>query len=425
VSGARPDAPPAVRWIVSTLEEAGHETWAVGGAVRDVFLGIPTGDWDLTTHARPNEIRRAFRRTVPIGIEHGTVGVLARDGTMYEVTTFRRDVETDGRHAVVAFAERVEDDLARRDFTVNAIAWHPLREELLDPYGGVGDLEAGVLQTVGDPHERFAEDHLRILRAFRFASRFGLEIDPRTWHAAVAGTPALSALSAERVREELLKVLDADGRPSVALDFYGASGALDTLYPELGGIRSSSEGREAWTDTLAAVDALPKGRPLLRLAALLRPLDEAAAAALLLRLRLSNAQTDELARRAAASSLPDASAPAEEVRRWLSGVGSERISAVARLEMARARVGSGRSPEAVVAAWRRAREVARSGPPLTIGDLAIDGGDLIRMGLSPGPAFGEILDRLLDTVLAEPERNTVEALEERVRAWVEEEEADG
>ena len=128
----RPSAPPAVRWVARTLEEAGHETWAVGGAVRDVLLGRPAGDWDLATHATPKEVRRLFKRTVPLGIEHGTVGVLARDGTMYEVTTFRRDVETDGRHAVVSFAETIQEDLARRDFTVNAIAWHPLREELLE-----------------------------------------------------------------------------------------------------------------------------------------------------------------------------------------------------------------------------------------------------------------------------------------------------
>ena len=170
----RPDAPPAATWIVRTLEEAGHETWAVGGAVRDVLLGRPAGDWDLTTHARPTDVRRIFRRTIPIGVEHGTVGVLARDGTMYEVTTFRKDVQTDGRHAVVEFASTLDEDLARRDFTINAIAWHPLREELRDPFGGAVDLGHGVLRTVGAPEERFREDYLRVLRALRFAGRFGL-----------------------------------------------------------------------------------------------------------------------------------------------------------------------------------------------------------------------------------------------------------
>ncbi|MDH3421587.1 MAG: polynucleotide adenylyltransferase, partial [Gemmatimonadota bacterium] len=146
-----PSAPPAVGWIARTLEEGGYDTWAVGGAVRDAYMGRPSGDWDLATRATPREVQKLFRRTVPIGIDHGTVGVLARDGTMYEVTTFRKDVETDGRHAVVSFADTIEEDLARRDFTVNAVAWHPLREVLLDPFGGVGDLERRILRTVGAP----------------------------------------------------------------------------------------------------------------------------------------------------------------------------------------------------------------------------------------------------------------------------------
>src|SRR5690606_14370270 len=151
--------PQAVREITRRLEEAGYQTWAVGGAVRDAVLGLPAGDWDLATRARPHEVRRLFRRTVPIGIEHGTVGVLGRDGVLYEVTTFRRDVETFGRHAVVEFADTVEEDLARRDFTLNALAWHPLTAELKDPFGGLRDLEERRLRTVGRPEERFAEDY--------------------------------------------------------------------------------------------------------------------------------------------------------------------------------------------------------------------------------------------------------------------------
>src|SRR5690606_15815195 len=175
--------PAAVREIARRLEDAGYETWAVGGAVRNAVLGLPPGDWDLATRARPPEVRRLFRRTVPIGIEHGTVGVLGRDRVLYEVTTFRRDVETTGRHAVVEFADSVIEDLARRDFTCNALAWHPLRGELLDPFSGLEDLRAGWLRTVGAPDERFAEDYLRVLRALRFAGRLRTAIEPRTWDA--------------------------------------------------------------------------------------------------------------------------------------------------------------------------------------------------------------------------------------------------
>src|SRR5690554_2631650 len=151
--------PRGVVRITRRLEGAGFPTWAVGGAVRDRVAGRPAGDWDLATRARPDQVRSLFRRTVPIGIEHGTVGVLD-GGHMYEVTTFRRDVETFGRHAVVEFADDVEEDLARRDFTINALAWHPLTGELLDPFHGRRDLHERRLRTVGAPGDRFAEDYL-------------------------------------------------------------------------------------------------------------------------------------------------------------------------------------------------------------------------------------------------------------------------
>jgi tRNA nucleotidyltransferase (CCA-adding enzyme) len=412
----RLSAPPAVRWITRTLEDAGYETWAVGGAVRDVLLGRPAGDWDLTTRARPEDMRRLFRRTVPLGVEHGTVGILASDGVMFEVTTFRRDVETDGRHAVVAFADAVEDDLARRDFTINAIAWHALRETLLDPFGGVEDLQAGVLRCVGEPERRFAEDFLRVLRACRFAGRFALEVDPETWRAMVASVGNLRTLSAERIREELVKILEGDPVPSRALGLYRSAEILGVLYPELAG-RSD----HAWTATLRAVDRLPPGRPMLRLAMLLRGLDARSVAQLLVRLRLSNVQTEETAMRAGAPPLPTAAASDADVRRWLSRVGARRLTAVARLELAAARSRWERGapadavdPATVVAAWRRARAILSAVPPLAVKDLALDGRDLIRLGLRPGPEFGRILEDLLERVLEEPELNRKERLEAEV-----------
>lgn len=422
----RPSAPPAVLWIARTLEDAGFETWTVGGAVRDVLLGLPAGDWDLATRARPEDVRRLFRRTVPLGVEHGTVGVVAAAGEMFEVTTFRRDVETDGRHAVVAFADTVEDDLARRDFTINAIAWHPLREEFLDPFGGAGDLEARVLRCVGEPDRRFREDYLRVLRACRFAGRLRLEIDGATWQAMKASVEELQALSPERIREELVKVLEADPTPSRALELYHDAGILAVLYPELAAAAQERPGE--WAHTMRAVDVLPPRSPFLRLAMLLCGLEARAAAQILVRLRLSNVQVEEAARRAGAPDLPDAAATDADVRRWLSRVGPERVAAVARLELARARsrteVGEGAqgaTPADVVASWRRVKAVRASRPPLSVADLAIDGRDLIRLGLRPGPAFGRILERLLDRVLEDPTLNTPEALEK----WVDPVAADG
>jgi tRNA nucleotidyltransferase (CCA-adding enzyme) len=424
-----------VRWIARRLEEAGHDTWAVGGAVRDVLLGRASGDWDLTTHARPEEVRRLFRRTVPLGVEHGTVGVL-KDDTLYEVTTFRRDVETDGRHAVVAFAETIEEDLARRDFTINAVAWHPLREELRDPFGGLADMERRVLRTVGGAEDRFREDYLRILRALRFAGLFGLEIERETWASLCALVGHLTVLSAERVRDELVKVLDADPAPARALGLYAESGALAVLYPELEALRlspspaaspsvaspspsaASAAAPDAWALALHAAEALPRGRPLLRLAGLLRALAPADVAALLLRLRFSNAQVDETAYRAGGPPLPEASARDAAFRCWLSANGPGRLAALARLDLARAqaelRLGLPDRTGSVVASWRKAREVRAADPPLAVGDLAIDGRALISLGLKPGPHFGRILDQLLGWVLEDPARNRRELLAERV-----------
>jgi tRNA nucleotidyltransferase (CCA-adding enzyme) len=350
-------------------------------------------------------------------------GVLARDGTMFEVTTFRRDVETDGRHAVVAFADRVEDDLARRDFTINAIAWHPLREELLDPFQGIEDLDARVLRTVGVAADRFAEDYLRILRAFRFAGRFALQIEQETWSALCESVHHLPTLSGERIREELLKVLSADRRPSGALTLYAESGALTVLYPELSQLRSSVAGEDSWSDTLASVDQLPPGRPYLRLAQLLWGVDPSGVASVLMRLRLSNARVDEIARRTACAEMPSAADDDEVFRRWLSATGRSRFAAVARMGLARARArrqaGHRDTCDGVVAAWRRARAVLASGCALSVAELEFDGRDLIRMGLRPGPDFGRILDGLLDFVLEDPARNRADVLEGRVGAIAE------
>ena len=401
--------PPAVHWITKTLQKAGYHTWAVGGAVRDILSGYSAGDWDLTTQARPKEIQGLFKKTVPIGIEHGTVGVLASDGTLFEVTTFRKDIETDGRHATVTFADTIEEDLARRDFTINALAWHPLEQRLLDPFGGLHDLEVGILRTVGTPEKRFAEDYLRILRALRFAGRFNLTIEESSWRALCKGIKYLENLSCERVRDELFKVLGQHCTPSRALRLYEKAGVLGILYPELDQLsksgRCSAEG--TWDLTLCSVDFLPRGKGLLRLTELLHLLNPEEARRILVRLRLSNAQTDEIARRISTVPVPNIGQDDEEIRRWLSTIGPEQLNPLIRMELARARTNplSIRSPSEVVELWRRARVIRSAGVPLKISDLDIDGHDLIRMGLHPGPDFAQILHELLDFVLADPTQN--------------------
>jgi tRNA nucleotidyltransferase (CCA-adding enzyme) len=426
--------PPAVLEIARKLNHAGHDAWAVGGAVRDALIGVAGGDWDLATSARPEEVRRIFRRTVPIGIEHGTVGVLAADGVMYEVTTFRRDVETFGRHAVVEFAQTIDEDLARRDFTFNAIAWHPIHDEIRDPHGGLADLKDATLRTVGEPADRFAEDYLRVLRALRFAGHFVLQVEPATWDALRAAVPHLHALSAERVREELVKVLAKTPHASAALKLYHASGALAALYPELAALADAGDLHPAWLRTLRAVDALPVTRPVLRLAALLHAVGMPAARArdlrggfrytgheqagarraeqLMRRLKASNADTERvtaLVLRQADLFPPDA--PDSGVRRWLLHVPPDLVPDLFRLRVALWRgEPTERGDADLVQRWRHVRRVLATRPPLTTNDLAIDGRDLKALGLEPGPQFGEILRELLNRVIEDPSLNDRETL---------------
>ena len=215
----RLNPPAAVLEIAAKLEGAGFETWCVGGAIRDALLGHPHLDWDLATSATPTQMIELFgtRRTVPIGVDFGTVGVLDRNGTMHEVTTFRRDVRTDGRHAEVEFGASLEDDLARRDFTINAIAFSPSLAEVRDPFGGQKDIVRKTVRAVGDPEARMREDRLRALRAIRFAARFDFTIEDATRRAIESSAPHLGRLSPERVKQELDKTMEQVRHPSAAL----------------------------------------------------------------------------------------------------------------------------------------------------------------------------------------------------------------
>lgn len=439
--------PAAVLDIARRLSDAGREAWAVGGVVRDALLGHRGGDWDIATDARPEEVRRLFRKTIPIGIEHGTVGVLAADGVLYEVTTFRRDVETFGRHATVRFADTIEEDLARRDFTINAIAWAPLTNVLFDPFEGRTDLRDGVLRTVGTAADRFAEDYLRVLRALRFAGNFDLRIDDETWAALEGAVDGMDLLSAERIREELLKVLSKQARPSVTLRLYERSRALARLFPELQALVGLSSpapsgatvAPDLWDRTLAAVDALPASRPLLRLAALLHAagyppartrdlrggyrytghetFGARTAEDLLRRLRCSNAEitlvTSLVARQ---SDLFPPDAPDAGVRRWLMHVPPELVRDFFRLRIAlwRAEPVPGGDRD-LVERWRHAHHVLMAKPVLSVAGLEIDGAELQRLGIPPGPEYGRILRTLLDRVVEEPALNTRDGLLSLVR----------
>ncbi len=382
----RLNIPDAVLEIARTLEEAGHEAWCVGGALRDALLRNPHADYDFATSARPEEVQRLFRRTAAVGVKHGTVGVIDRQRVLHEVTTFRRDVATDGRHAVVEYGVSLDDDLARRDFTINAIAYHPLRYEWRDPFDGAGDLDRRLIRAVGDPAARFAEDYLRILRAIRFAARFGFAVEGNTWAAAHAASPGLTRLSAERVREEWFKSL------RTAQDF----GELVRLWHEVGAARVwMPELTAAASDRLASSPQAGERDPVLLTVAL-----TADPVAVLRRLKASRA---EIGRAGAAVGGPTTPAGLGEVaaRRWLSTVGlgtSEDLITLAGLA-------TGRDPE-----WAATvRTVRQRGDPVSRGDLAVSGDDIRRLGAA-GPRVGEVLGALLERVLDDPSLNTRERL---------------
>jgi tRNA nucleotidyltransferase (CCA-adding enzyme) len=382
--------------IARTLEDAGFEAWCVGGNLRDQLLGLPTAehrdslghphsDYDIATSARPEQVQKLFPRTVAVGIKYGTVGVLDRKRELHEVTTFRRDVTTDGRHAVVAYGVALEEDLARRDFTINAIAYHPIRREWRDPFAGAADLDRGLVRAVGDPAERFREDYLRILRAVRFAARFGFAIDPATWEAARALSPGLTQLSAERVREEWFKGLRTALSVMQLATLWRSVGAAQVWIPEL-----ESEAGEL---------AIPEPPLDHRDPVLLTALLSRNPAAILRRLKASNAEIERATGIERGPGGPAGNDP-RSVRHWLAGVGAaaDDLSILWRLRR-------GKEPPwaATVQSIRANRD------PLARSSLAITGADLQAMGLS-GPRVGQVLGKLLEQVLDEPALNTRDAL---------------
>lgn len=423
------DPPEAVRELAATLERAGYEAWCVGGAVRDALLGYAHLDWDLATSAPPNDVRRVFRRTVPVGIEFGTVGVFDRDGRMHEVTTFRRDVRTDGRHAEVEFGTSLDDDLARRDFTINAIAYSPSRHEVRDPFSGRDDLVRGVVRAVGKPRERMKEDRLRALRGLRFAGRFGFTIDDSTWRAIAESAPHLGRLSRERVKQEIEKTVEQVPVPSLTFRLWRDAGAFAELVPELARVSDlaleaidavCTPGAAADTPAADRARARADQRRLLRLALLFAELNPDDAEGTLRALRFSNQQASHIAHllrswhalgsEMTAALARDAPAVPAHVRRWAAATGRPAFPLLLRLAAARWAALRARSLLAPSSAATRRfyRQGVRTAyhDPIALADLAVDGDDLVAAGIAPSPALGQILAALRDAVLEDPARNT-------------------
>lgn len=389
--------PVAVRIVVGKLCEAGYAAYMVGGCVRDSLLGRSPKDWDVTTSATPEEVLETFCafRTIPTGIKHGTVTVLI-DGLGVEVTTFRVDgAYSDSRRPdSVKFTGNLTEDLARRDFTVNAMAYNE-REGFCDPWGGKADLEAKIIRAVGEPEVRFREDALRILRAVRFATTLGFEIEEHTAQALTVCREGLSRISAERIFAELTKILESPGaaRGIGLLEKYKLLPfVLPALYRE----------GTARLPNPAVLDFLPQ-EAAVRLAYLLRGQEPAAVREVLQFLKPSNAFSEAVVRLTKASLPQEIHAPA--ARRFCAAYGDLTESALTLIAYDGAE-----SAEAAETLLCLATEIFERGDCLTLENLALTGKDLITAGYPPSPQIGEILDALLQAVLDNPRLNQRETL---------------
>ena len=442
---------PGAALLLDALHGAGHAAYAVGGCVRDSLLGLDPHDWDLCTSARPEQVMALFgeEKCIPTGLQHGTVTV-KQGGRLYETTTFRTEgAYSDGRHPdAVCFVPDVREDLARRDFTINAMAYSA-EEGLIDPFGGRDDLAAHLVRAVGEPERRFEEDALRILRLYRFAARFGFAIDPATGAAARALGPHLDCVSAERIQEELLKLLAAP-RPGSYLE----PAVLAVVLPEL----EPEEQPERFAELCRTIDRIePTAENVpARLAALLCPLGEAGARKALRKLKCSNALTDEVTAlereagggagsfllprsrdRWAGSSSEDrplgwdpaaaGSRAGDGMARTVSeeeapGTPGSEMQLTAKRLLGRYELPtiqrltalcSARHPEqtrAFAALRAEAERLTAENACCRVSQLAVNGRDLMAAGVRPGPGLRQVLNALLEAVITGQTPNEKDAL---------------
>ncbi|MEF2895445.1 MAG: tRNA nucleotidyltransferase [Faecalibacterium sp.] len=444
---------PGAALLLDALHGAGHAAYVVGGCVRDSLLGLDPHDWDLCTSARPEQVMALFgeEKCIPTGLQHGTVTV-KQGGRLYETTTFRTEgAYSDGRHPdAVCFVPDVREDLARRDFTINAMAYSA-EEGLIDPFGGRDDLAAHLVRAVGEPERRFEEDALRILRLYRFAARFGFAIDPATGAAARALGPHLDCVSAERIQEELLKLLAAP-RPGSYLEPAVLADILPELEPEKQPERFAELCR-----TIDRIEPTAENVPA-RLAALLCPLGEAGARKALRKLKCSNALTDEVTALVGGSvgsfllghetghsiARPIACGNRVPPQRTVLGetpdtpVQTPCVTPVSEEEapgtpgsdqtlMAKRLLGryelptikrltalcSARHPEqagAFAALQAEAERLTAENACCRVSQLAVNGRDLMAAGVRPGPGLRQVLNALLEAVITGQTPNEKDAL---------------
>ncbi len=401
--------PTYVTELINELERMGFAAFVVGGCVRDSLLGLSPADWDVCTDAKPDEMLQVFRnrKVFQTGLKHGTITVRSQHRNV-EVTTFRTDGEySDNRHPdAVHFVSRVEDDLARRDFTINAMAYNP-STGLVDEFGGQGDLQKHLLRCVGEPDVRFNEDGLRILRALRFAARFGFDIETETAYSIRRNRLLLENISAERIYKELQGILTTCGAGDMLTAF---PEVFAVILPELAPLAGTllPDGTDRWVRTVSAVCASAVGDFPFRFAMLLHQLEAQAVSSALRRLKCDNATarfvTTLLGR------LPDPLPTSRPQMRRLIGAISKPM--VEQLLMAHWIMTTlQHQPQEPVRAVRfLLAEVWDTPPAYNIRHLAINGDDLLRAHLGEGRQLGQVLERLLVEVQDETLPNTRESL---------------
>ena len=433
--------PPLLKEISEYFHKAGFSAYLVGGAVRDFFLKKKASDWDIATDAPPQEVMRLFRRTIPTGIEHGTVTIIYKNKHI-ECTTFRTEADyTDGRHpAAVSYAATIETDLARRDFTMNAVAVSLPDGTIIDPFNGRADIRAGRIQTVGSPIDRFLEDGLRPVRAVRFAAQLGFTVDTGTLQAIPQALHITKKISIERFREEFTKML-ACPTPLTGLWLMESTGLLNLFIPELIECRGVGQGSYHHFDVLEhsflVCNACPAGTEHIhiRLAGLFhdigKPVTRKEAAdgsctfyrheaisekitrSIMRRLKYSNTEIEKTAHLVAEHMFHyDPSWTDAAVRRFIVRVGKENIDDLFALRKADifGLTGAYAEPNFLVEFTARIDRLLKEDGAYSLKDLAVNGKDLMAIGIPAGKCLGLVLHDLLETVLDDPAQNTKETL---------------
>lgn len=422
--------PKGVLNIVGALKKKNFKAYVVGGSIRDMLMGLPVYDWDISTDASPKQVISLFKKAIPTGIKYGTVTVLLKDGD-YEVTTFRKDESyTDGRRPdKVSFTKDITEDLSRRDFTINAMAIDPENNELIDPFGGREDIRLKRIKAVGDPVERFSEDGLRALRACRIAAKLGFEIEKKTFEAMSKTLNVFKKVSPERIHDELFKLMGAE-KPSVGIELMRKCGILKIILPELESGLDVSQPNEfhahdVYYHNIYTCDNIPKELPLVRIAALLHDIskpeckvDETfynhevtgaeTAKKILKRLKFSNDDIEavtNLIRNHMFNYTSDWSDSA--VRRFIKRAGGQNIEDLFILRIADVKaMKKGMDHSYLGELKKRIKKVLDEENALSVKDLKVSGKDIMKkLKIKEGPKVGKILNILLERVLDVPGLN--------------------